>query len=80
MGQVRLGGSTHREWTGSWAWELGQCPLCVPEMEVFPGARLSLEPHPTIHLHGDTESTADFASSARATAKGEAGLLLSLYL
>lgn len=58
MGQGRLGGPAHKQWTGGWAWELGQCPLCVPEMEVFPGAGLSLKPHPTIHLREDTGSTA----------------------
>lgn len=78
MDQARLGRSTHKQWTGGWAWELGQCPLCVPEMEVFPGAGLSLKPHPTIHLHGDTGSIADFASSACAIPKGETRLLLWL--
>lgn len=80
MARARLDGSTHKQWAGGWTWELGQCPLCVPEMEVFPGAGLSLEPHPTIHLHRDAGSTADSASSACAVPKGEAGLLWSLWL
>lgn len=62
MGQGRLGGSAHKQWTGGWARELGKCPLCVPEMEVFPGAGLSLKLHPTIHLRGDTGSIAALAS------------------
>lgn len=79
MDQAGLGGSPHKQWTGGCAWELGQCPLGARN-GVFPGAGLSLEPHPTIHLHGDAGSTADSASSACAVPKGEAGLLLSLWL
>lgn len=46
-------------WASSQAvdWGLGLGTRAV-EMEVFPGAGLSLKPHPTIHLRGDTGNIA----------------------